>query len=100
MIVAAEEEGDIQVSKDFQMEDIVEMGYQKKHSAANIEAKYENKTLWSYADAYKNDNRNGQQDGELGTAAASSIMTIDERIKGKLAEYEIDVAAQLGVVNN
>ncbi len=95
VIVPAEEEGDIQVSKEFQMDDIVEMGYQKKHSSANTEAKYENKTLWNYADAFKTDHRNNQDD----PAAASTVLSLDERIQIKLAEYDIDAEAQLGVGN-
>lgn len=92
-IVPAEEEGDIQVSKEFQMDGIIEMGYQKKQSV-NTEAKYENKTLWSYADAYKTDHRN-QEDPN----AASTVLSLDERIQIKLAEFDIDVEAQLGVSN-
>lgn len=93
VIVPAEEEGDIQVSKEFQMDDIVEMGYQKKQSV-NTEAKFENKTLWSYADAYKNDHRNQEESG-----AASTVLSLEERIQMKLAEYDIDVEGQLGVSN-
>ena len=57
-IVAAEEEGDIQVNKDFQMDDILEMGYQRKThvNGVNSEAKFENKTLWNYSEAIKVDN--------------------------------------------
>jgi len=55
-IVAAEEEGDIQVNKEFLMEDILDMGYQKKNqNGLNSEAKFENKTLWNYADSFKID---------------------------------------------
>lgn len=76
------------------MDDIVEMGYQKKQSV-NTEAKFENKTLWSYADAYKTDHRNQEEPG-----AASAALSLDERIQIKLAEYDIDVQGQLGVTQN
>ena len=75
------------------MDDIVEMGYQKKQSV-NTEAKFENKTLWSYADAYKTDHRNQEEPG-----AASTVLSLDERIQVKLAEYDIDAEGQLGVSN-
>ena len=75
------------------MDDIVEMGYQKKQSV-NTEAKFENKTLWSYADAYKTDHRNQEEPG-----AASTVLSLDERIQLKLAEYDIDAEGQLGVSN-
>ncbi len=73
------------------MDDIVEMRYQKKQSV-NTEAKFENKTLWSYADAYKTDHRNQEEPG-----AASTVLSLDERIQVKLAEYDINVQGQLGV---
>ena len=75
------------------MDDIVEMGYQKKQSV-NTEAKFENKTLWSYADAYKTDHRNQEEPG-----AASTVLSLDERIQVKLTEYDIDAEGQLGVSN-
>jgi hypothetical protein len=50
------------------------MGYQKKQSV-NTEAKFENKTLWSYADAYKTDHRNQEEPG-----AVSTVLSLDERI--------------------
>ena len=54
--MTAEEEGDIQVNKEFQMDDILDMGYQRKHqNGLNSEAKFENKTLWSYSEAVKID---------------------------------------------
>ena len=69
------------------MDDIVQMGYQKKQSV-NTEAKFENKTLWSYADAYKTDHRNQEEPG-----AVSTVLSLDERIQVKLAEYDIDAEA-------
>ena len=45
------------VNKDFQIDDIIDMGYtgpsKKSRDALKTSAKYENKTLWSYTDALR-----------------------------------------------
>ena len=82
------------------MDDIVDMGYQSKRAAASgaeQAAKYENKTLWSYSEAVKTDQHQGAATTDEGLKNTDKILTLDERIEIKLAEYDINVETELGI---
>ena len=69
-----------------------------------VDGKYENKTLWSYSDAVKTDGNRAQMDpltGAMVEDPVKEMMSLDERIAGKLEEYGINIeeAAGLKVVD-
>jgi hypothetical protein len=79
------------------------MGYQSKKasSSGNVSgdqaAKFENKTLWSYSEAVKNDMHKGAATTDEGLKNNEKVLTLDERIQIKLAQYDIDVETELGI---
>ncbi len=93
VIVPADEE-DIQVNKDFNMDDLVDMGYKKTTQAGGGQsgAKFENKTLWSYSEAVKTDNH-----GAEGREPEKEFPSLEDRISTKLEEYGIKISEVAGL---
>lgn len=72
------------MNKDFNLEDIIDMGYKKRESslaaaAGQSGAKFENKTLWSYSEAIKTDHRGPQVDDQINNE--QEFPNLEERIR-------------------